>query len=165
MLSDRIRALFGRPDQAAPATISQPGGIVLDPLHLAACALLLDIAHADGEFSDIERVHIERSLGHHFSLSAGDIREVMMLAEEERSQAVDHFAFTSALLRGYDTGQKLVLAEVMWGVALADGQIADHEHYLTRKIANLLNLEPGYLSAAKHAAVSKIDSVDAPGAP
>jgi uncharacterized tellurite resistance protein B-like protein len=32
---------------------------------------------------------------------------------------------------------------------LADGQIAEHEHYLTRKIANLLELEPGYLSAAK----------------
>ena len=31
----------------------------------------------------------------------------------------------------------------------ADGQIAEHEHYLTRKIANLLELEPGYLSTAK----------------
>jgi len=165
MLSDRIRALFGHPDQAAPATVLQPGGNVLDPLHLAACALLLDIAYADGEFSAPEREHIERSLQRHFALSPEAIGQVMALAEEERSQAVDHFAFTSALLKGYDTGQKLVLAEVMWGVALADGQIADHEHYLTRKIANLLNLEPGYLSAAKHAAVSKIDSVDTPGAP
>jgi uncharacterized tellurite resistance protein B-like protein len=37
----------------------------------------------------------------------------------------------------------------MWGLVLADGQIAEHEHYLTRKIANLLELEPGYLSTAK----------------
>jgi uncharacterized tellurite resistance protein B-like protein len=40
----------------------------------------------------------------------------------------------------------------MWGIVLADGQIAEHEHYLTRKISNLLELEPGYLSVAKDAA-------------
>jgi uncharacterized tellurite resistance protein B-like protein len=43
----------------------------------------------------------------------------------------------------------------MWGVVLADGQVAEHEHYLTRKISNLLELEPGYLSAAKEAATKK----------
>lgn len=160
MLPDRIRSLFGSSDTAGSAP--QAGKNVLDPLHLAACALLLDIAYADGEFSDTERAHIERSLEQHFALSSDDIRQVMTLAEDERKRAVDHFAFTSALLRGYDTGQKLVLAEVMWGVALADGQIADHEHYLTRKISNLLNLEPGYLSAAKQAAASRIDPAASP---
>ena len=49
----------------------------------------------------------------------------------------------------------MVLAEIMWGVVLADGEIAEREHYLTRKISNLLGLEPGYLSAAKAAAVRK----------
>ena len=33
-----------------------------------------------------------------------------------------------------------------------DRKVAEHEHYLTRKISNLLELEPGYLSAAKDAA-------------
>ncbi len=150
MLPDRFRALFGRPESAGQAPSA--GQNVWDPLHLAACALLLDVAYADGEFSESERTHIERSLEQHFALSSDDIKEVMTLAEEERKRAVDHFAFTSTLLKGYDTGQKLVLAEVMWGVALADGRIADHEHYLTRKISNLLNLEPGFLSAAKQAA-------------
>ena len=76
----------------------------------------------------------------------------MELADKERRNAVDHFKFTSQLQAAYDTGQKMVLAEIMWGIVLADGQIADHEHYLTRKISNLLELEPGYLSAAKDAA-------------
>ena len=49
----------------------------------------------------------------------------------------------------------MVLAEIMWGIVLADGQVAEHEHYLTRKISNLLELEPGYLSAAKDAAARK----------
>ena len=71
------------------------------------------------------------------------------IAEQERRASIDHFQFTRVLNEQYDVGQKMVLAEVMWGLVLADGQIAEHEHYLTRKIANLLELEPGYLSTAK----------------
>jgi uncharacterized tellurite resistance protein B-like protein len=37
----------------------------------------------------------------------------------------------------------------MWGLVLADGKIAEREDYLTRKISNLLDLEPAYLSSAK----------------
>jgi uncharacterized tellurite resistance protein B-like protein len=50
----------------------------------------------------------------------------------------------------------MVLAEIMWGLVLADGQVAEHEHYLTRKIANLLELEPGYLATAKQSAQQRI---------
>jgi|SRR5687768_371481 len=157
MLTDRLRALFAQPDgpQPAKAASSDAAPSGADPLQLAACALLLDIAYADGEYTDDERAHIERSLERHFSLPANAAKQVIAMAEEERAKAVDHFAFTSTLLRGYDISQKMVLAEVMWGVVLADGKVADHEHYLTRKISNLLNLEPGYLSSAKRAAADK----------
>ena len=46
----------------------------------------------------------------------------------------------------------MVLAEVMWGLVLADGQVSEHEQYLARKISNLLDLAPAYLSSAKAAA-------------
>ena len=124
----------------------------MDPLHLAACALLLEVAHADGEFSDGERAHLEAVLERHFELPPESGRRVMELAERERNGAIDQYRFTSVLQERYDTGQKMVLAEIMWGLVLADGRIAEHEHYLTRKISNLLGLAPGYLSAAKAAA-------------
>jgi uncharacterized tellurite resistance protein B-like protein len=151
MLIESIRKMFG--GAAAPdAPAEQPG---VDPLHLAACVLLLDVAYADGEFSEAERTHLEQVLERHFSLPLESGRALLELAERERRNAVDHFRFTSQLRSSYDTGQKMVLAEIMWGVVLADGQIAEHEHYLTRKISNLLELEPGYLSAAKDAAARK----------
>jgi uncharacterized tellurite resistance protein B-like protein len=153
MLIDAIKRFINRdaaPDDTAPAAAP-----AVDPLHLAACVLLLDIAHADGEFSADERRHIEDVLERHFSLPPDAGRALMELADKERRNAVDHFKFTSQLRSGYDTGQKMVLAEIMWGIVLADGKVAEHEHYLTRKISNLLELEPGYLSAAKDAAVQK----------
>jgi uncharacterized tellurite resistance protein B-like protein len=155
MLLDSIRSLFGRAEAGSQPSSGAPTTDGPDPLHLAACALLLEVAYADGEFSAPERAHLEHVLTRHFSLPPESGQKLIELAEAERRKSIDHFRFTSILQREYDVGQKMVLAEVMWGLVLADGQIAEHEHYLTRKIANLLDLEPGYLSAAKAAAAQK----------
>ncbi|MGE5231679.1 MAG: TerB family tellurite resistance protein, partial [Deltaproteobacteria bacterium] len=131
---------------SAPST-SGPAGV-----QLAACALLLELAHADGEFSAPERQHIEGALERHFSLDEATARELIVLADAARAQAVDQFQFTRLITEQYDLGQRMVLAEVMWGVILADGRIADHEAYLVRKLGHLLQLEPAYLAQARRAA-------------
>jgi uncharacterized tellurite resistance protein B-like protein len=131
---------------SAPATPG-PAGV-----QLAACALLLELAHADGEFSPPERQHIEGALERHFSLDEATARELIVLADAARAQAVDQFQFTRLITEQYDLGQRMVLAEVMWGVILADGRIADHEAYLVRKLGHLLQLEPAYLAQARRAA-------------
>jgi uncharacterized tellurite resistance protein B-like protein len=147
---DAIRSFVARriqptsPDASAPR--SNPG------VQVAACALLLELAHADGEFSPAEQAHIEGALARHFALDEATTRELLDLAAAERRRSVDHFQFTRLIADQFDLGQKLVLAEVMWGVILADGKIAEHEAYLVRKLANLLNLEPGYLAQARRAA-------------
>lgn len=150
---DALRALFtGQGPASTPVAGSTPE---VDPLHVAACALLLEVAWADGEFSVAERTHLEDVLARHFNLAPEEGSRLLAVADEARRNSVDHYRFTSVLKKSYDTGQKMVMAEVIWGLALADGEIAEHEHYLTRKIANLLDLEPGYLSAAKAAAATK----------
>lgn len=162
---DRIRSLLGQRDRAersprvegmraaqGTGPRDEPGP---NPVHLAACALLLDVAHADGEFSAPERKHLEDVLQRHFGLPAESGRLLIELADQERRRAIDLFQFTRTLVGSYDLGQRMVLAEAMWGLVLADGQIAEHEQYLARKIANLLDLKPAYLAAAKAAAASK----------
>lgn len=123
-----------------------------DAVQVAAAALLLELAHADGEFSAPERAHIEQALGRHFGLAEPMVRELLELAEVERRQSIDHFQFTKLITEHYDLGQKMVLAEVMWGVILADGTIGKHETYLVRKLGNLLDLKPAYLAQARKAA-------------
>jgi uncharacterized tellurite resistance protein B-like protein len=89
MLSDTIRRFLGMatPTTAQEAVEAEAG---VDPLHLAACVLLLDVAHADGEFSDEERAHIEDVLERHFTLPKDAGRALMELADKERSNAVDY---------------------------------------------------------------------------
>jgi uncharacterized tellurite resistance protein B-like protein len=132
-------------DPPAPA---DPAG-QRPPVEVAACALLLQIAHADDEFSPVERTRIEEALERHFGLDPAARQDLLAQAEEERRRAIDDYQFTRLINRHYDLGQKMVLAEIMWGVILADSEIATHETYLVRKLANLLDLEPAYLAQAR----------------
>jgi uncharacterized tellurite resistance protein B-like protein len=127
------------------------------PVELAACALLLELAHADGEFTPEEQWDIERTLVRHFGLDEATGAELIRLAETERAQSLDHFQFTRLIAAEYDLGQKMVLAEVMWGVILADGRLSDHEAHLVRKLASLMQLEPAYLSQARRASEEKTE--------
>ena len=147
--SDTRRILSPADPGAAPGRSGPPG------VQLAACALLLELAHADGVMSPEEQAHIEGAVQRHFGLDEATARELIALAETERRQSIDHFQFTRMIAAEYDLGQKMVLAEVMWGVILADGQLATHETWLVRKLAHLLELEPGYLSEARTAAASR----------
>jgi uncharacterized tellurite resistance protein B-like protein len=126
-------------------------------LHIAACALLLEIAYADEAFSDAERIHIEAVMQRHFDLDEETAQALIELAEAERSRAIDLYQFTSLIRDNYDLGQKTLLAEIMWGLVLTDGDVQRHESYMLRKIANLLDLEPGYLSTARKRAAAKLD--------
>lgn len=133
----------------ADAERSGPPGV-----QLAACALLLELAHADGVMSPPELTHIESAIQRHFGLDEATARELISLAEAERRESIDHFQFTRLIAAEYDLGQKMVLAEVMWGVILADGELATHEAWLVRKLAHLLELEPGYLAEARKSAAA-----------
>ena len=147
---ESIRQFVAR--RITPGRSGDTAGNSVPEVQLAACALLLELAHADNEFSESERLHIQNALTRHFGLDESSARDLIALAESERAQSIDHFQFTRLINEQYDLGQKLLLAEVMWGVILADGTIAEHEAYLVRKLGNLLNLEPGYLSQARRSA-------------
>jgi uncharacterized tellurite resistance protein B-like protein len=130
-------------------------------LRVAACALLLELAHADDEFSPDEQRQIEQALGHHFDLSPEEGKELVALAEERRKTAIDLHQFTRQIAAQYDEGQRTVLAEIMWRVVYADGNLSHHEEGLLRKIGSLLDLKPGYLATARKRAVPQ----DPPGPP
>jgi uncharacterized tellurite resistance protein B-like protein len=144
---DSLKSFFTR--HAAPAGADAPPDLARRRLHVAACALLLEMAWADDVFTPEERAHIEQALGQHFDLDAPQVRELIALAEAERREATDLHQFTSLISSHYDEGQRLLLAELLWRVVHADGVISHHEDYLVQKLGRLLDLRPGYLAEAR----------------
>jgi len=149
---DAIRRFVGDRLSTARGTAGEPTSDPGHKLQLAASALLLELAHADDEFTPEERRHIETAIGRHFALGEAEVAELLRLAEAERTQSLDHFQFTRLIAAEYDLRQKVALAELMWGVILADGRLADHETHLLRKMASLMQLEPAYLAQARRSA-------------
>ena len=143
---DAIRKFFGSSMAPPPDSAEARSGA---DIRLAACALLLELAHADSEFTADERQHLEAAVRRQFDVDEAAAERLLELAEAERAQAVDLWQFTKLIADNYSTGQKMVLAEIMWGLVYADGELARKEDYLMRKIFSLLRLEPGYLAEAR----------------
>lgn len=139
---DSLRAFFER--HPAP-----PGEAEDERLKVAACALLLEMAYADGTFSDTERTHVERALVESFALPEDRVQALIATAEKERREAIDLHQFTSVLVRHYDEGQRYVLAELLWRIVLADGQVSRDEDMLLHKLGRLLDVRPGYLAGIR----------------
>jgi uncharacterized tellurite resistance protein B-like protein len=126
---------------------------------LAACALLLEVAHADDQFSESERRHLRQAIGRQFGLDPSQADELLALAQKARVESTDLWQFTSLVKEHYSRGQKMVLLEIMWGLVYSDGELAEKEEYLMRKICNLLDMEPGYLAQIR----KRVETPPAPG--
>ena len=120
-----------------------------DPLRLAACALLVELARADGEFSDVERAHIAEILVREFQVTPPGAQELMTAADESLREAVDLHQFTAVINARYGVTERAGLAELLWCVVDADGVLSQHEASLIRRMGGLLDLPPGELNAAR----------------
>jgi uncharacterized tellurite resistance protein B-like protein len=120
-----------------------------DAVAIAACALLLEIAHADDVFAPEERERILRAVREDLGVPAADVEDVVRLAEEERRESVDLYQFTRLVAEKFTRDQRLRLVEVIWGVVYADGQLSAVENQLARRIAELLGFQHPEVQAVR----------------
>src|SRR5262250_3142592 len=132
---ETLRALFG-----SRANFGETPG-VLDPVTVAACALLLEIAHADDVFTADERERIARHIRTEMGVSDEEMREVFRAAEEERRESVDLYHFTRLLSDHLSRDQRRRLVEAIWEVVYADGSLSTVESHLARRVAELLGFQ------------------------
>ncbi len=118
-------------------------------ISIATCALLLEMAHADSEFSDEEKQHILDSLKVNFDLTEKDAEDLLDLAEQERKESLDLWQFTNLINQNYSREDKLKIVYTLWKVIYTDGKIDQHEDYLIRKLTYLLNIEHEDMIEAK----------------
>lgn len=109
-------------------------------LQLASAALLLELAHADHDFSDAERLALEGILRDCYALSDAELQELWRLAHAEKSNATSLYQFTALFNEHYDYAAKLQLLSNLWRVAWADGRLDRYEEHTIRKVADLLYL-------------------------
>jgi len=140
---DSFRDFVSRHLGETPPAAASP-----DRVRVAACALLLELAHADGDFSDEERRRIARA-AREMGVAASQVEETLRLAEAERRNSVDLFQFTRRVTESFSRDERLRLVEAVWGVVYSDGELTEAENRLARRIAELLGFQHPEVQAAK----------------
>jgi uncharacterized tellurite resistance protein B-like protein len=127
-----------------------------DPFRLATAAILLDIAYADGTFTPAEDGNVVGFLTERFALSPDDAKELLEAADEIRKKTVDHFALTHYIRKNAPLHERIDIVKTMWRLVYSDGALSEYEHYLVRKLADLLGLEHHVMIDAKSAVLREL---------
>ncbi|MES2521065.1 MAG: TerB family tellurite resistance protein [Gemmatimonadota bacterium] len=135
---DSLRALLADslPEVPPLDTPAVPGDI-----RVAACALLLEMAYADGRMTADERKVVTRSLTRHFGVDERGADELMQLAASQLGEATEPTSYTQQLVAEYDQDQRIMLAEMLREVASADGWLDQHEETLLGRFEMWLRVD------------------------
>jgi uncharacterized tellurite resistance protein B-like protein len=143
---DLVKNFFGKSSKTGP------GGKEKERPHdirVATCAIFLEMANIDGEFSQSERERILSILKEDFHLSDGHAAELLEGSREELKRSIDLWQFTNLINQNYSTEEKIGIIEMVWKIVYTDGKLDMHEDYLVHKLANLLRLTHEQLIEAK----------------
>ena len=119
---------------------------------VAAAALMVEAALADGVVSDVEHQKIARILREGFKMDDAKAEATLETAQSLVESAVDHHKFTR-VVKTMSHGQRKTVMTHLWMVALIDGHKDDQEDALLRRLAPLLALsDRDRAEARQHAA-------------
>lgn len=118
-------------------------------INVATCAVLLEIAKIDGEFTDEEQKIINSILKKNFSLTDEEVKELVKLTNEELKQSSDLWQFTNTINKNFSKEQKVQLIEHIWQIIFSDKHLKGHEDHLIHKLQTLMWLDHKDLIDAK----------------
>ena len=118
-------------------------------IRIATCALLVEIARIDEEFTQTEMETLISILQEKYGLSREYADALIVEAEKELEQSVDLWQFTNLINENYSNEEKIEIIETLWRIVYVDGNMDKYKHYLMNKFKNLLRLSHDQLIDAK----------------
>jgi len=118
-------------------------------LKLATAVLLVEVMRVDQDRHAGEHQAVLVSLREKFTLSDGELAQLVDLAGQTARQASDYHQFTSRINDSFSHPEKIRMVEQMWRVAYADERLDANENHLISKIAGLLHVTHGEYIGAK----------------
>lgn len=143
---DRIKRFFGK---AAKGVIQDSQQKTEHDILVAVCALFLEMARIDGTFTPRETDTILTILKEKYGLSPQHAEDLVTEAQKELDDSVDLWQFSYLINENYSEEEKQEIIEILWRIVFIDGHMDRYEHYLMRKLRNLLRVSQDQLIAAK----------------
>ena len=108
---------------------------------VATAALLIEIAKADGDFTDDERNRIIELMKSEFNLNDELVGELLELSEQKVSDSISVYEFSTIINETFNREEKIELMKNLWRVIYEDGKLDSHEDRLIKIIGSTLNLQ------------------------
>jgi uncharacterized tellurite resistance protein B-like protein len=118
-------------------------------VHIATCALFVEMARIDEKFTQTEVDTILAILREKYGLSQEHADALMAEADKELDQSVDLWQFARLINENYSVDEKIEIIETLWQMVFVDGKMDQYEHYLMSKLKNLLRLSHDQVINAK----------------
>ena len=131
---NRIKALFAEPEGSKVEKHS------VDQIQLAAAALLIEAAHLDESYDEVERRAVISVLKHEFELSDEECATLIEQAEAAQHEATDLYRFIRKFDSNFSHEERLRLMEMLWQVVYADGELHPYESNLIQRISGMLHV-------------------------
>ena len=112
----------------------------LSQLNNACAALLVEIAFADKEFDETEKISLKQTLIKTYAIEDNEIDEIIKDAENTVSETTSLYGYTRIVNDEFEYKDKLSLLRNLWKVAYADGYLDKYEEHLIRKISDLVHI-------------------------
>ena len=112
----------------------------LSQLNNACAALLIEIAFADKEFDETEKISLKQTLIGTYCIESNEIDEIIKDAENTVSESTSLYGYTRIVNDEFEYKDKLNLLRNLWKVAYADGNLDKYEEHLIRKISDLVHI-------------------------
>lgn len=140
MLSVLRKFLFEEYDDASES-LNKSDNEIEKKLQVAACALFIELAKADGKFTDEERNFIINHMKNCFQIDDKYANELMELAERRVKESVSIYEFTGEINEHFTQEQKEKLIEYLWRLVFTDEKMHAYEDHLIKKVSLTLNIE------------------------
>ena len=118
-------------------------------VHVATCALFVEMARIDEKFTQAEVDTIISILKEKYGLSEEHADALLAEADKELADSVDLWQFARLINENYSVDEKIEIIETLWQMVYVDGKMDRYEHYLMNKLKNLLRLSHDQLIKAK----------------
>ncbi|NQV55649.1 MAG: TerB family tellurite resistance protein [Rhodospirillales bacterium] len=127
-----------------------------EELELASAALLIEAACMDGDFDDGERSSIAALLAAKFDLSEIETASLIAEAEQAVEETGNLYGFTRIIKDRYNPEERIGMIEMLWEVAVADGNIDMFESNLIRRVGGLIYVSDRDRGLAKQRVMARL---------
>lgn len=118
-------------------------------IQVATAAIFIELAGADGEFTEEERQHIIHSLKNRFDLEDEYVNELLDLSKKKLDESVSLYEFSGIINENFSTEDKFELLKNLWRLIYTDKRLDKYEDHIIKIIGGMLNMGHNKIINAK----------------